>query len=114
MIEEFLIKDPINVGVSIRQINYKKIITLSDEDFAKLFLEFMTEYRDKDGFWKEGKVPRCSECSAVIDSPGNLRRYYGLSLHPVCFKKVYEKYGEEDPVMRKYWERVANLVFSLN
>ena len=110
MIEEFLIDIPIPIGLSIRSLNYNKIIKLNNKDFARLYLELMNEYRDKDGWWKKNNVPNCWECHEPIDNPKNLRRYYGQSLHPNCFKKVYKREGKEKSITKEYFDRVANLI----
>ena len=97
-----------------RAWNYKKLLTLSNEEFAEFYLKSMEEYKDLDGLWKDGKVPSCSECHREISEPKQLRRYYGASLHPECFEKVYEQYflpsvGKSSKVIVKYFERVAKL-----
>ena len=53
MIEDFLVKNPINIGLPVRNIDFKKIMQLSDHDFAQLYLELMTEYRYNDGWWHD-------------------------------------------------------------
>ncbi|MFA6974263.1 MAG: hypothetical protein WC238_06070, partial [Parcubacteria group bacterium] len=59
--------------------------------------------------WANGQVPRCSECNELIPNSSQLRRYHGLSMHPSCFKKFYEKEGDEKGTIGKYWQRVAHL-----
>ncbi len=101
-----------------RSWDYKKILTLSDEDFAEFYLKTMEEYRDHDGWWDEGKIPSCSECHKEIAEPKELRRYYGSALHPECFEKVYRQYFlpalrennlKTSSPISKYFERVSKL-----
>jgi len=63
MIEEFVVKNPLFSFSGTRVLDTKRIVALSDEDFATLHLELMTEYRNKDGWWSDGNVPHCSECN---------------------------------------------------
>ncbi len=108
MIEDFVSKTPpTHLG---RYFDYERIIALSEDDFAKLYLELMAEYRDKDGWWSNGRIPKCNECRGVISGPEQLRRYHGLSMHPTCFKQFYKREGNEEGTMKQYWMRVANLV----
>jgi len=115
MIEQFVL-DPNKLIFAIpyvRNLDRERINALSDEDFAALYLELMTEYRDKNGWWSKGKPVRCSECHQAITGPEGLRRYYGRTLDPECFKKAYEAEREDfadSPVMRRYWDRVAKLI----
>jgi hypothetical protein len=101
-----------------RSWDYKKLLNLSDEEFAEFYLKNMEEYRDNDGWWEKQKAPFCSECHKEISGPKELRRYYGASLHPECFKKVYEQYFlpsggksslEKNSLISKYLERVSKL-----
>jgi len=114
MIEKFVIEGHIISPPVHRTLDFEAIVALSDADFAKLYLELMNGYRDKDGWWKEGKIPYCHECHLVIPEPAQLRRYYGSVMHPDCFKRFYERNGDETGVMRQYWERVARLVLDSN
>ncbi len=109
VIDEFIIENPVFPQVG-RALDYKRIVELPDKDFAQLYLERMLEYRDKNGWWSEDKVPKCNECNEVIPNPQQLRRYHGLSMHPSCFKQFYEKKGDDRGIMRRYWQRVTNLV----
>lgn len=96
-----------------RVLDYKKIMALSDQDFARFYLELMEEYREKDGWWGEGGIPRCSECNRKISGPGELRRYCGASLHPRCFQAWYQRHGgDEKGIMKRFWERVFKLDLS--
>ena len=111
MIERFFIK-PEWSGVP-GTLDFKKIVALPDADFAQIYLELMNQYRDINGWWQEGKIPHCFKCHEVIDAPTNLRRYYGLSLHPRCFGEVYfRERKRKSKTMRKYFDRVAFLKLS--
>ncbi len=91
--------------------DYKKILALSDEDFAQLHLELMRGYN----WWNMNVKPDCWECSKSIERPEDLRRYYGQNLHPPCFRQV-----NKNDAMRKqrprreqqYWERLATLRYA--
>ena len=109
-IDDFVLKGPFLFHIGRRVLDYEKIAKASDEDFSQLYLELMREYRDKDGWWSDGKIPKCNECHEVISSPEQLRRYYGSSMHPSCFNQFYIREGDDKGIMRKYWERVADLV----
>ncbi|MGM5483405.1 MAG: hypothetical protein ACQER9_00640 [Nanobdellota archaeon] len=109
VIDDFVLKDPL-FHVGERVLDYEKIVKASDEDFARFYLELMIEYRDKDGWWSDGKIPECNECHKEIQRPEDLRRYHGLSMHPSCFRQYYTREGDDEGIMDKYWQRVANLV----
>lgn len=112
MLEELVIKGSHMLSGKVMALDFEKIIALSNQDFSRFYLELMSTYR-VNGWWTEGKIPQCCECSSVISGPEQLRRYHGLSLHPDCFKKLYEKEAQEDGnegVMHQYWLRVAGLV----
>lgn len=115
MIENFIIKEPLAFAFG-RSLDYEKIIAIPDEDFAGLYLELMSEYKDKDGWWSNEKIPKCSQCHAEISGPQDLRRYYGNSMHASCFKEFYEREGSKDQhqekTMKRYWARVANLALN--
>jgi hypothetical protein len=111
-IDDFVMKGLLIFHPGGRALDFEKIVTASDEDFAQLYLELMTEYRDKNGWWSDGNIPKCYECHEVIPSPEQLRRYHGLSMHPSCFKQYYAKEGDDKGVMMKYWQRVADLVLN--
>lgn len=107
MIEDFVVKGhSMSYG---RVLDYERIVGLSDNDFARLYLELMEEYRDKDGWWSNGKIPKCGECHSEISNPKQLRRYCGLSMHPSCFKQFYEREGNDKGIIKQYWQKVANL-----
>ena len=111
MLERLLHTDPSPTMLPVRNFDHKKIVALSNQEFAIFYGELMNEYRDKDGWWKNGRIPECDTCHQVIPRPSQLRRYQGRSLHPECFKKVYEK--EKDTfkgVEREYFDKVANVV----
>jgi len=93
-----------------RRFDYEKILSLSSDEFAEFYLKVMEEYRDKDGWWGKAGIPSCSECSQEISGPKELRRYYGLTLHPKCFEKIYEKEKDDQKGLIKfYWDRVVKL-----
>ena len=115
MIEDFVLKEHILFSfLGVRHLDYEKIMVLSENQFAHLYLELMTEYKDKDGWWGVKGTPGCSECNKEISGPENLRRYYGLSLHPECFKKVYENGWIAKGMEKKYFDRVAKLSYNLS
>jgi hypothetical protein len=91
-------------------VDYHKIVSMSDDEFSKYYLEKMSEYKEKDGWWSEGKVPACFDCNEVIQGPKDLRRFYGQCLHADCFKEYYESVKFlESGIRRLYWDRVAAL-----
>jgi hypothetical protein len=110
-LDDFLIKGQSSVSGIGRLFDYQKIVKLPDKDFAGFYLALMTEYRDKEGWWSEGKIPKCGRCSKEISGPAQLRRYYGRSLDPDCFVIEYQKdsYKDDSRLMRQFWERVAKL-----
>tara|TARA_Y100000310_G_scaffold261214_1_gene270473 strand:+ start:379 stop:729 length:351 start_codon:yes stop_codon:yes gene_type:complete len=115
MIEDFVIREEpgavtLNYGLGGRQLNFKKIASLPQDEFAKLHLELMEEYRDENGWWSEDKIPHCGACNEVIQEPKDLRRYHGRSLHPTCFNEVYgEERDSTSEFWKKYWDKVAKL-----
>ncbi len=110
LIETFVIKGPVIFGVpGIRNLDQRRINQLPDEEFAQLYLGLMEEYKN-DGFWADGRLPKCSECGMEIAGPTELRRFYGRSLHPECFCKVYSRERKDNKgIERKYLERVTKL-----
>lgn len=110
MIEKFVIKDAVPTGLPVRELDYEKIVKLSEEDFVALYLEMMEGYRNHNGWWGEAGTPSCSECREEINGPKNLRRYKGLSMHPDCFKRFYEEEENDGRLMKEYFGRVAELV----
>lgn len=108
-IEDFIIKG--EFPLKSRYLNYEKILNLSENELSIFHSTLMNEYRERDGWWSNGKIPRCSECKKFINSPEDLIRYYGNSLHHGCFKTFYNKAGpmEKEETIRKYWEKILNL-----
>lgn len=101
-----------------RSWDYNKLLALPDKEFAEFYLKIMEEYKDFDGYWGEKGIPCCSECHKEISGPKELRRYYGASLHPGCFEKVYkedflpslrENNLKKSSLISKYFERVSKL-----
>lgn len=101
-----------------RSWDYKKLLDLSDTDFAEFYLKVMEEYRDNNGWWGDKGIPSCTDCHKEISEPKELRRYYGSSLHPECFERVYRQYflpalrensSKSGNLIKKYWERVSKL-----
>jgi len=113
LLEKFRIH--VNTGLgTVNSLDYEKVAEISDEEFATLYLELMTEYEEKNQWWSKGKIPKCHECNLSITNPKKLRRYYGQSLHPNCFNVVYEREGiheQESGLVKKYWERVSKLYY---
>lgn len=93
--------------------DYEKILELSDEEFEQLHSEKMHEYVDVDGWWTNEKIPLCGGCHEAIEGPEGMVRYYGNNLHKYCFlnyrRKDFEKHGDS-PTMKKYWDRVINML----
>jgi len=114
-------------GFGFRRFNYRRLLGLSDEEFAERYLGEMTRYfyehgremlqREVDMIKmgiKEGlEIFGCFDCHLPIESPRDLRRYYGNSLHHDCFVKRLEKDkspgGHRRDTTFRYWERVAKL-----
>jgi len=92
-----------------RNWNYEKIVALSRDEFAEFYFALMAEYRDDDKWWEKGHVI-CKECHQEIPGPEKLRRFYGNTLDPTCFLKVYLRERDNiEGVMQKYWDKVASL-----
>jgi len=97
---------------------YSAAQMLSDNDFSKYYLEQMLEYNLYE-FRRnsQSSFRNCSNCKSVITRPEDLRRYYGMSLHPECFRKVYYP-DEMDRHVKKsdifIWRRVLELKFGYN
>ena len=91
LIEKFWIEGDGPFGMFGDDFDYKRIIALPDEVFAKLYLEMMTEYRDENGWWSGDRIPHCRECRRKISGPEQMRRYEGSSFHPNCFRKFHER-----------------------
>ena len=101
-------------GLGTRKINHEKVLALSDKDFEQYYLELMTEYKNKNGWWNSGDpelIPKCIKCHEIISGPEQLRRYNGRSLHPNCFRKEWdnEKRSYNNHILKRYFDRVANL-----
>ena len=107
MIEDFIIPKAHTFGLPIRAIDYKRIVELPDDNFALLYLELMSEYPLEEN----GKVRKCFECLKPISSVYDLRRFYGQSLHPECYRNVYEGWDKVgiSEINKKFFERVLEL-----
>ncbi|MBU0760601.1 MAG: hypothetical protein KJ600_05810 [Nanoarchaeota archaeon] len=105
-------------------LDFRKIIGLPEDEFAERYLGEMTRYfyehaeqmlskereRRKRGI-TEGLEPiPCTDCHHPIESPQDLRRYYGNSIHAACFLK---RWKEDRPTRSEtdiaYWDRIAKL-----
>jgi len=111
MIEQYLLPPNKNSFTSYgNTLDLSGLVALSDPDFALAYLELMSQYRDKDGWWTKDKIPHCGSCHAIIPGPEALRRYHGQTLDSACFKKVYEADNtHRTDVEKLYWNRVAQL-----
>ena len=103
-----------STGLRTRNINHEKVIALSDNDFQQFYLELMTEYKTKDGWWNPDNsesIPQCSNCRKIISGPEQLRRYHGNSLHPNCFREEWAKEGGSynNHALKRYFDRIAQL-----
>jgi len=98
-----------------QRFDMKKVMALSDDDFAHHHLLLMQEYREKNGWWSEGQMPLCDNCREIIPGPEQLRRYKGGTLDAGCFREVWasEPYlgGPGNPP-KAYFDRIANLKHS--
>lgn len=57
-----------------------------------------------------GHYPFCFKCQEIINKPENLIRYFGLNLHPDCFKLVYvSERGNLVGTEKDYFDLVRNL-----
>ena len=112
-IDDFLLKEPtpFNISGIARNLDFDRMCDeLSDIEFAQFYFSMMQEYRDHHGWWSGRKIPKCSQCNEVISGPEELRRLYGLSLHPNCFEEVYqEKRDNMDLSSKKYFDRVLEI-----
>ena len=96
-------------GASGRNLDYEKMAELPMDDFDDLYRQLMSVYRDEDGWWANGKFPRCSQCGNQISGPERLRRYYGRTLDPICFRVTHRLNRDKEGEMQRYWDRVAEL-----
>ena len=105
-------------GIWGTTLNFPIIAKLPEEEFAKLYLALMEEYRDNYGWWSKGKIPKCGQCHEVIEGPKDLRRYYGNSVHGNCLHawrnqraiRGGKKYKDTDEIfMKSYWGRLETL-----
>jgi hypothetical protein len=106
-LEDFWIKDPLNK--SIISVNFKKVLSLSDEDFANYYLQLMDTYNL---FWKERNQVLCGHCHEELSGPRDLVRYFGLNLHKICFPEYFKSYPPQDKTLQKYFQRVVKMVSS--
>ena len=86
---------------TLGDIDWSAILALPDEEFAERYFGEMTRYfyehgrhlLEREAHEKSVSIRRglrpicCSDCSSPIESPRDLRRYYGASLHHACFVK---------------------------
>lgn len=110
ILEEVIVQNTTLTGVSTRTIDWDVVLNFPDKKFEQYYLELMTEYRDKNGYWTKRKIP-CDNCHQIISGPEQLRRYYGRSLHPICFKEEWkkERLEKKEPTLVAYFDRVAQL-----
>jgi hypothetical protein len=110
-LEDFIVKG-LRIGLpGTREFNHSKVLALNEEDFGKFYLLLMEEYKDKDNYWKNGN-PQCWRCNNGIETPKDMRKLFGRTLHTECFKKDYDetyKSHNLDNVTRKYLERVYSV-----
>ena len=110
-------------------IDWSAVLALPDEEFTERYLGEMTRYffehgrhlLQREAYERSVSIKRglnpigCSDCSSPIESPRDLRRYYGASLHHTCFVKRWGSdkgeriRGNPSSVILKYRDRVANL-----
>jgi len=94
------------------RFDIRKILALNDKDFAFFNLLGMQEYRDGDGWWKNGKTPKCFECNQPVLGPEQLARYHGTTYDKSCFRTFWDRDGireEQQTIFKTYFERIANL-----
>jgi hypothetical protein len=96
---------------SMKELDLEKVLKLNDTDFRTLYLLLMDEYRTKDGWWNEGKMPKCGVCNEVIPGTEQLRRFYGNTIDGKCFPEYYKKQDHifETEQWKQFWTRVAKL-----
>lgn len=109
-------------------LDWKKIAALSDEEFIQHYVGEMTLYfyehardalkeRDYISNVRRRVVLRpiaCSDCRLAFAGPSHMRRYYGNSLHSLCFARRWEqdrpaRLDGENSAMVHYWDRIARL-----
>jgi len=103
-----------STGLRTRKINHEKVLALSDNDFEQFYLELMTEYKTKEGWWNldnSESIPQCDNCHKIIPNPESLRRYHGNSLHPNCFREEWakERGTYNNSILKRYFDRIAAL-----
>jgi len=94
------------------RFDLRKVLALNDGDFAKFNSFVMQEYHDRDGWWKNGKIPKCFECNQQILGPEQLARYHGATYDRNCFKNFWYRDGireEQQNTFKIYFERVAKI-----
>ncbi|HYD03790.1 MAG TPA: hypothetical protein VEC16_05840 [Alphaproteobacteria bacterium] len=109
-IEDFLVKGRVLFSFpGTREFDYGKILALDDKDFLEFYKKLMEEYKDHDGYWKEGN-PKCWECQQDILAPLHMRKYNGQTLHGPCFTQVYlNDSPPQNKTIELYFNRVAAL-----
>lgn len=112
MLERVTIQVPVGEGrmFGFSRFDFKKIMALTNEEFSQFYLEAMQEYKDKNGWWQEGKMPSCGVCHEIIPGPAQLRRYYGRTLNAKCFRELWAKERNEHRKSdQQYFDRIAKL-----
>lgn len=118
LIEKFSTRDAAGEVIP-NVLDYAKLIAAPQEEFAAFYLQSMENFKEKGGFWSDGHIPVCSECSHRISGPSEMRRYYGRSLHPQCFSLARNKIDPEqkrryepNADVKRYLDRVERLDLS--
>jgi len=92
------------------QIDHKKVIELSRDDFADWHLEKMIEYEVYNDYWStKDNIPKCSSCLEEISGPKEMVRYYGNAIHKTCFPDYFNKEEfKAKGTLLKYWNKIVN------
>ena len=88
-------------------LDYDGLRKLSDEEFEEFYRENMNRY----DCWEQGIKPQRFRCHESIESPEQMRRYIGQTLHPDCFRQTWEEERKKEINKNRmeYFDRVASI-----
>lgn len=103
----------ISSGKKTIEIDYIKVLELSDDNFRQFYLELMTELWKKENWNNNGNSHLCNFCDKKIQKPEDIIRYFKLNFHKgKCFVKARKE--EKKPYcydkFDKYFDRIVKLI----
>ena len=78
-------------------VNVSLLEKESVEDLRAMLVEASRVYLEEHKKFLPNHSVQCYDCKQEVDKPENLIRYFGLNLHPDCFKKTYA--GEKENIL---------------